>query len=694
MSCDESSPIRSPVARIIPYTQMVHGETRVDNYHWIRRREEKEVIAYLQSENAYTESMMDVTKNLQNKLYAEFVSRIKETDSDVPTRIDDYEYYSRTETGKEYRIHCRRRVGDFSFDHNQNPKEEIILDENLEAKGKDYFRLGAFEISPNHSMLAYSFDVTGSEVYILRVKDLESGELLEDEISNVYCSVEWANDNRTFFYNTLDDAKRPYKLFRHILGRNSDLDESVFHESDDAFYLSLSKTRSKKYLLLELKSNTTSEVHYLDADLPDHSFCVIEPRRRGVEYDVHHCGDRFFMRTNNCAKNFRLMEAPLDTPSQEYWKEIIPHDDKILLDGVSVFKNHLVVWARVAGLESIRVLDFRSGETHEVKFEEPTYSIRGSWNPEFGSTTLRFSYESLTTPRSIFDYDMETRTRDLRKCYEVPGDYDPANYASERIFATGQDGVQIPISLVYRRKFISDGPRPLLLYAYGSYGIVIDADFSSVRLSLLDRGFVYAIAHVRGGEDLGRCWYDQGKLLHKRNTFEDFIVAAEHLIKNGYTNPKNLVIQGGSAGGLLVGAVLNMRPDLFYAAIAKVPFVDVINTMLDSSIPLTVTEYEEWGDPNKKVFYDYILSYSPYDNVVRQSYPHLLVTAGLNDPRVQYWEPAKWTAKLRALKVDDNLLLLKTKMHAGHGGSSGRYEHLHERAFEYAFLLSVLGVDE
>jgi oligopeptidase B len=648
----------------------------------------------LQSENAYTESIMDFTTNLQNKLYAEFVGRIKETDSDVPTRIDDYEYYSRTEAGKEYHIHCRRRVSGFSLNHSQDPKEEIILDENLEAKGKSYFRLGAFEISPNHSMLVYSFDATGSETYILRVKDLTSGELLEDEISNVYCSVEWANDNCTFFYSILDDAKRPYKLFRHILGRNADLDESVFHESDEAFYLSLSKTRSKKYLLLKLKSNTTSEVHYLDADHPNHSFRVIEPRRSGVEYDAHHCSDRFFIRTNDRAKNFRLMEAPLDTPSREHWEEIIPHDDKTLFDEVSVFQNYLVIWARVAGLESIRILDFRSGKTHEVKFEEPTYSIRGAWNPEFNSATLRFSYESLTTPCSIFDYDMETRTRDLRKRYEVPGDYDPANYVSERILATGEDGVQVPISLVYSRGFINDGPRPLLLYAYGSYGIVIDADFSSARLSLLDRGFVYAIAHVRGGEDLGRCWYDQGKLLHKRNTFKDFIAVAEHLIKNRYTDPKNLVIQGGSAGGLLVGAVLNMRPDLFHAAIAKVPFVDVINTMLDSSIPLTVTEYEEWGDPNKKAFYDYILSYSPYDNVVRQNYPHLLVTAGLNDPRVQYWEPAKWTARLRALKADNNLLLLKTKMHAGHGGSSGRYEHLHEKAFEYAFLLSVLGVGE
>ena len=690
MACSEPTPVHPPVAKVIPRSETVHGEERTDNYFWLRERGSAEVIAYLEAENAYTEAVMKPTEGLREKLYAELVGRIKETDSEVPTRVDDYEYYSRTVEDKQYRIHCRKRLAEGA----DEAEEEILLDENVRAEGEKYFRLGAFEVSPDHRLLAVSSDTDGSETYTLRVKDLTTGEWLEDEIPNTYSSVEWANDNRTLFYNTLDEAKRPYKLFRHVLGEDPAADALVFHEPDNAFYLGLSKTRSKKYLLLKLKSNTTSEIHYLDAARPGRDFRVIEPRRQEVEYDVHHGRERFFIRTNDRAKNFRLMEAPVSDPSRRRWKEVIPHDDDVLLEAVSVFQNHLAAWTRSGGLEHIQIRDLHSGRTHEVEFEEPVYSISGAWNPEFRSSTLRFVYNSLTTSRSVFDYDMDVKTRELKKRYEVLGGYDPADYASERIFASAEDGVQVPISLVYKKGFAKDGSSPLFLYGYGSYGISIDPNFSSTRLSLLDRGFVYAIAHVRGGEDLGRRWYEQGKLLHKRNTFTDFIAAAEHLVEQKYAHPERVVIQGGSAGGLLVGAVLNMRPDLFHAAIAAVPFVDVVNTMLDASIPLTVTEYEEWGDPGDKKVYDYILSYSPYDNVERKAYPHLLVTAGLNDPRVQYWEPAKWTAKLRALKTDPNRLLLKTKMGAGHGGPSGRYERLRERAFEYAFLLDVLGIKE
>ena len=694
MTCGEPMPVRAPIAKVIPHTQTVHGEERTDNYHWLRERGNDEVIAYLEAENAYTSSVMKPTEGLQEKLYEELVGRIKETDSDVPTRVDDYEYYSRTEEGKQYRIHCRKRVASAGPESGEDAEEEILLDENIQAEGEKYFRLGAFEVSPDHRLLAYSADTDGSETYTLRVKDLATEKMLEDKIPNTYDSVEWANDSGTLFYNTLDEAKRPYKLFRHSLGGDPASDALVFHEPDDAFHLSLSKTRSKKYLLLQLKSNTTSEIRYLDADRPRRDFRVIEPRRQDVEYDVHHGRDRFFIRTNDRAKNFRLMEAPVSDPSRKRQREVIAHDEEVLLEAVSVFQNHLAVWTRAGGLEHIHVRDLHSGRTHQVEFEEPVYSISRAWNPKFRTSTLRFVYNSLTTPRSVFDYDMEAKTRELKKRYEVLGGYDPEAYASERVFATAEDGTEVPISLVYKKGFTRDGSNPLFLYGYGSYGITIDPNFSSVRVSLLDRGFVYAIAHVRGGEDLGRRWYDMGKLLHKRNTFTDFIAAAEHLVEQKYGHPERVVIQGGSAGGLLVGAVLNMRPDLFYAAIAAVPFVDVVNTMLDASIPLTVTEYEEWGNPIDKKFYDYILSYSPYDNVEPKDYPHLLVTAGLNDPRVQYWEPAKWTARLRALKTDANRLLLKTKMGAGHGGPSGRYERLREKAFEYAFLLDVLGVEE
>ena len=687
MSCTNPETPLPPVAKAEPHQQPIHGETRVDNYHWLRQRGNPEVIEYLEAENAYTEAVMAHTKPLQEALYEEMLGRIKETDIDVPVRMGDHYYYSRTEEGKQYRIHCRKKGS-------LEAAEEIILDENELAKGKEYFRLGVFEVSPDHRLLAYSSDTDGSETYTLRVKNLPAGELLADEIPNTYYSVEWASDNRTLFYNVLDEAKRPYKLFRHVLGKDPAQDELVLHEADDAFYLGLSKTRSKRYLLARLKSNTTTEIHYLDADRPGGTFTLMVPRTQDMEYYAAHHGERFLIRTNHEAKNFRVMAAPVADPSLENWREMIPHREDVLVEGLSVFENHLVVHERRNGLERIRISNAENSDVHYVKFDEPVYSLGGSSNPEFRTQQLRFVYNSLTTPLSVFDYDMSARTRELKKQYEVLGGYDPSQYRSERIFATASDGVKVPVSLVYKKGLVKDSGNPLFLYGYGSYGHSIDPNFSSNRLSLLDRGFVYAIAHIRGGEEMGRRWYDQGKLLHKRNTFTDFIACAEHLIAEKYADAQKLVIQGGSAGGLLMGAVLNMRPDLFRAAIAAVPFVDVVNTMLDASIPLTVTEYEEWGNPNQSPFYDYIKSYSPYDNVEAKDYPHLLVTAGLNDPRVQYWEPAKWTAKLRTHKTDSNRLLLKTKMSAGHGGPSGRYERLREKAFEYAFLFDVLGMEE
>jgi len=679
--------IKPPIAEIIPKIDTLHGEKRIDNYFWLRERENPEVIKYIKAENKYTEAMTKHTEKFQERLYKELLSRIKETDLSVPEKIDDYYYYSRTEEGKQYRIHCRKK-------RSMDAEEEILLDENALAEGHEYFQIGVYEVSPDHQLLAYSTDTAGSETYTLYVKDLSTGDLLKDEIANTYYSVEWANDNKTIFYSVLDDAKRPYKLYRHKLGTDPSEDVLIYHEKDEAFFLSLYKTKSKSYLILKLGSNTTSEVHYLKADSPEGSFQVIHPRQHKMEYKVDHHGDRFFIVTNDDAKNFKLMETPVETPSKDNWKEVIPHRDSVKIDGVEAFKDHLVVYEREDGLKKIRVADMATDQLHYVDFPEPVYTFRPGWNPDFNTSLLRFHYASLVTPSSVFDYDMNTRSRELKKQEEVLGGYDPSLYQSARVFAEAPDGTRIPISLVYRKGLAKDGENPLFLYGYGSYGSSSDPGFSSNRLSLLDRGFIFAIAHIRGGEEMGRYWYEQGKLLNKKNTFTDFIACAEHLIAEKYTSSDKLAIYGGSAGGLLMGAVTNMRPDLFKVVIAKVPFVDVINTMLDSSIPLTAIEHEEWGNPGEKEFYDYMKSYSPYDNVEPKDYPNILATAGLNDPRVQYWEPAKWTAKLRTMKTDNNLLLLKTNMGAGHGGASGRYDYLKEIAFEYALIFDILGIKE
>lgn len=686
--CADKGDVAPPVAKVIPKADTLYGDIRVDNYHWLRKKTDPAIIEYLEAENEYTEQVMKPTKRLQEKLYKEIVGRIKETDLSVPEKKGVYYYYTRTEESQQYPIYCRKKG---SLD----AKEEVLLDQNELAEGREQLALGAYKISPNHQLLAYSIDTTGGEIFSLFVKDLNTGELLADRIDNVYYSAEWANDNRTIFYSTLDEAKRPFKLFRHPLGTDPQEDELVFHEKDEAFHLSFSKSRSEDFLMITLGSMTTTEVRYLKADDPTGRFKVLHPRQHELEYHAEHLGDVFYIMTNDGAKNFKVVKAAVKDPSRKNWQEVLPHREAVKVDGLDAFKNHLVVYERESGLKKIRVINIADQEFHYVDFPEPVYTFQATGNPEFDTSLLRFNYTSLITPRSVYDYDMDARSRELLKQYEVLGGYDPADYQSERISAEAPDGTTIPISLVYRKGMVKDGSNPLLLYGYGSYGASIELTeptFSSNRLSLLDRGFIYAIAHIRGGGEMGRYWYEDGKLLHKKNTFTDFIACAAHLIASDYTSRDRLAINGSSAGGLLMGAVTNMRPDLFKVVIAKVPFVDVLNTMLDATIPLTVIEYEEWGNPTEKEYYDYIKSYSPYDNVEAKAYPNILITAGLNDPRVQYWEPAKWTAKLRALKTDNNRLLLKTEMGKGHFGASGRYDYLRDVAFDYAFIIDVLGL--
>jgi oligopeptidase B len=675
-----------PVARIVPRVETVHGELRVDDYFWLRDRGDPEVVAYLEAENRYTASVMQHTEGLQERLYQEMRRRIKETDLSVPERLDDYFYYNRTEAGGQYPIFCRR--------HRELGDEEILLDQNPLAAGHGYFRLGASAVSPDHRLLAYSVDTSGAEEFTLFIKDLATGALFPESIVSTSHDVAWANDSRTLFYTALDQAHRPCRLYRHLVGTNPAEDVLVYFEPDASFFLDISRTRSRAYLLLDISSHSTSEVRFVSADRPEDSFCIVQPREPGIEYTVSHNGDRFFITTNDAAPNFRLVQAPVATPGREHWSPVLPYRPEVKLDATDAFRKHLVVYERASGFRQIRVLDLAAGEEHLISFPEPVYTVRAHANPEFDTTLLRFTYTSLVTPSSVVDYDMAERTWTVRKQTEVLGGYDPSLYRSERLSAIAPDGTAVPISLVYRIPLQLDGQRPLLLNAYGAYGMSYDPTFSSNTLSLLDRGFVVAIAHVRGGEEMGRPWYEGGRRLNKRSSFTDFIAAAEYLIDKGYSNAERLVIRGGSAGGLLMGAATNMRPELFRAVLAEVPFVDVVNTMLDASLPLTVIEYDEWGNPNDRASYEYIRSYSPYDNVEARRYPHMLVTAGLNDPRVAYWEPAKWTAKLRAKKTDDNRLLLRTNMGAGHGGASGRYDYLREIAFKYAFLLDVLGLPE
>ncbi|HYP01675.1 MAG TPA: S9 family peptidase [Pyrinomonadaceae bacterium] len=685
MAQANQQPPAPPVARKVARNQTFHGETINDEYFWLREKSDKEVISYLEAENAYTDALMKGTAAFQEKLYQEMLARIKQTDTNVPYRLNGYYYYTRTEAGKQYTIYARRK-GSLSA------PEEITLDVNELAKGQKYTAISTYAVSDDANLLAYSHDTTGFREYFLHIKDLRTGKLLPDDIGKV-ASAFWG-DARTLFYVTEDAAKRDYRLYRHTLGEPKEKDVLVYEEKDELYTISARRSRSRQYIFLETSSSNNTEYRYLRTDKLTEPFKLIAARSGEHEYYPDHHGDKFFIRTNDKGRGFRIVTAPVSDPQPGNWTELIPHRKGVTLESQSIFANHYIVSERDQGLQKIRILDLKSNEAHHLEFPEPVYSASVNYTPEFDTTTLRFSYQSFTTPSSIYDYDMRTRKRELMKQTEVLGGYDRARYASERVFAVAPDGVRVPVSLYYRKDLRKAGtPLPMLLSAYGSYGYPSDVGFNSNRLSLIDRGVVYAIAHIRGGGDLGKEWHDEGKMMKKKNSFTDFIAAAEHLVKEKYTAKDRLVITGGSAGGLLMGAVTNMRPDLFKAVVSYVPFVDVINTMMDASLPLTVQEYLEWGNPNDKEAYAYMKSYSPYDNLEAKNYPAILVKTSLNDSQVMYWEPAKYVAKLRALKTDKNPLLLKTNMGAGHGGASGRYDALRETAFDYAFILQQFGIN-
>ncbi len=674
--------VTPPVARKIPKVDVVHGDRRQDEYFWLRNKDSPEVMAYLRAENAYTDAVMKPTEALQAALYDEMLARIKEDDETVPYRRGGHFYYSRTETGKQYPIFCRK-AGSLEV------REEVTLDLNLLAKGHQYLALGALSVSDDGRRLAHTTDVTGSREYTLHVKDLGTGALEPDRIEKVV-SVAWAADGETLFYVTEDAAKRPYRLYRHRLGAATD--DLVYEEGDALFNLHVERSRSRTYLFAISSSFTTTEVRYAPASDPAAPWSLLLQRERDHEYHVDHGGDRFYIRTNGGGRrNFRLVAAPVDDPQPARWAELIPHRDDVMLEDVEVFAEHYVVQERRDGLVGLQVTTLRDGATHEIQFPEPAYDVASEDNVEFRTATYRFRYQSLVTPPSVFDYDVVTRERILLKQTEVLGGYDPSRYRTERVYATVTDGTRVPLSLVSRAGTPRDGSSPLLLAGYGAYGHPYPVLFSSTRVSLLDRGIMMAIAHVRGGGELGKRWHDDGRMLKKVNTFTDFITCADFLVKTGYTAADRLVIEGGSAGGLLIGAVLNMRPDLCTAAVVRVPFVDVINTMLDESLPLTVGEFEEWGNPKLREHYEYMKAYCPYSNLRARPYPAVLVKTSINDSQVMYWEPAKYVARLRALKTDDRPLLLKINLEAGHGGASGRYDHLREIALDYAFILTRLG---
>jgi oligopeptidase B len=677
-----------PVAKRIPQTTTLHGMERVDEYAYFRDKGNPETIAYLERENAYTDAMMAHTADLQETLYQEIVGRIKEDDANVPVQRGEYFYYSRTERGKQYPIFARKRG---SLD----AAEEIFYDQNLDAEGFEFHQLGGMEVSPDHQRLAVLVDTNGYEDFVLRVKDLRTGQWLPDRIEKLSWGLAWADDNMTLFYMTPDSAKRGDKVWRHAVGTERAQDVLVYHETDVLFNASVQRARSGGWILIGSGSFTSSEWRVIPSATPTAAPRVLAPRRPNVEYEPEPGATHFYIVTNENARNFKVMRARFDAAGPDEWEEYIPHRADVFVEGMIAFRNHLVIQQRRDGLRRLRVTDLaKAGDaaSHEIEFPEAAYGVTLGGNPEFESTELRFVYSSLITPNSVFDYRMETRERTLLKRDEVLGGYDPNRYAVERVYATARDGTRIPISMVYRKGLRRDGKRPLLLYAYGSYGATTEPTFSSARFSLIDRDFTFAIAHVRGGQEMGRSWYDDGKMLFKLNTFTDFIDVGEHLVREGYTSRALMAANGGSAGGLLMGVVANMAPDLFRVIVADVPFVDVINTMLDASIPLTAQEWEQWGNPTIREQYDYMMRYSPYDNVERKDYPRMLVISGINDSRVAYWEPTKWVARLRATKTDNNPLLLRMHMGAGHGGASGRYERFRETAFRYAFIVDQIGV--
>ena len=681
----------APVAPKQPHQLDSNGDLRVDDYYyWLRKRSDPDVLAYLRAENEYLDERLGHTRNRQDALFEEIKGRIKQTDVSVPHREGTHLYYWRYEDDREYRVYCRKPAADGA--------EQVTLDVNAVAEGHEYCDVDGLVISPNERLLGYAVDIVGRRQYDIRFRDLVSGTALDDIIPRVTGNFVWGNDNLTIFYTRQHETTlRSYQVCRHRLGQDVSADELVYEERDETFGCSVGKSRSKRYVLIGCYQTLTTEYHVLDADRPADPPRPFASRQSGHEYHIDHYGDRFFIRSNAGARNYRLLETgdDCDQWKQARWRELIPHRDDVLIEIFELFQDFLVLQERTSGLVRLRVRSWSGDATHDIVFPEPAYdAFIDAHNKVAETTVLRFVYSSLSTPASDYDYDMVTRERTLRKREEVLGGFDPDNYRTQRLAAPTADGVQVPISLVSRINTPLDGSSPLLLYGYGSYGISMDADFRSSRLSLLDRGFVFAIAHVRGGQELGRQWYDAGKLLKKKNTFTDFIACAEYLLAERYTSPARIFAMGGSAGGLLMGAVCNMRPDLFHGVVAQVPFVDVLTTMLDDTIPLTTGEYDEWGNPHDPTFYEYIKSYSPYDNVGPEAYPHLLVMAGLHDSQVQYWEPAKWVARLRAVKTDDHLLLLRTNMEAGHGGASGRYHRHRETALQYAFLLELAGIGD
>ncbi len=673
--------IRPPSAPKHPHSVTLHGDTRVDDYFWLREKESAEVRAYLDAENAYADGFMTPTRDLQNTLYDEIVGRIQETDQSAPYRNGAFEYYHRTEEGKQYRTYCRREPG-------KPETEAVLLDMNALAEGRPFLGLGAYEVSPDGRYLAYSLDETGFRDYTLQIKDLRTEQVLPERIPKVQ-SVAWASDSETFFYTVDDDTKRAHRLLRHHLGEEGE-DEVLYQEDDERFHVAVWRARSGKLVFRGAFSHTTSEIAFLPADRPEARWRLVADREQDHEYDVEHRGNELLIRTNDRGRNFRVVRAPLASPGRGSWKEVIAHRDDVMVEGLDVFEDFYVVLEREMGLPYVRVVRFQGGASHRIVVAEPVYAIYPGDNEEFATGVYRFRYESLTTPDSVFDYDVADRTRTLVKRIEVLGGYEPSEYRAERLWATAKDGTRVPVSLVYKRGSLEGGPAQMLLVGYGSYGYPYPTTFSHARVSLLDRGFVYAIAHVRGGGELGKTWHDQGRMANKMNTFTDFIAVAEHLVDEGYTAPSQLAIEGGSAGGLLMGAVTNLRPDLFGVVVSLVPFVDVLNTMLDDSLPLTVGEYEEWGNPNERDAYFTMKGYCPYTNIEKASYPTMLVRTSLNDSLVMYWEPAKYVAKLRAHKTDPNPLVFKINMDAGHGGASGRYDYLKETAFDYAFVLTHL----
>jgi oligopeptidase B len=689
MKAKSQTPI-APKAAIKPKELITHGHKRIDNYYWLNERENPEVIAYLKAENDYLEKMLAPSKQLREKLFEEMKARIKEDDESLPYKMDGYFYYTRFEKGKEYAINCRKK-GDLKA------KEEILLDQNELAKNTKYFALGTMAISTNNQLLAYATDTVSRRIYNIYLKDLKTGKNLPDVIKNTTGNLVWANDNQTLFYSRQDlQTLRSFQIYKHILGTDPSKDELIYEEKDETFSCYITKTKSKKYLMILSSSTLANETQILEADKPNGKFRVFLPRQKDHLYSVSHYADKFYIVSNLDAPNYKLMETSIKkTDDVKLWKEVIPHRKDVYLEDTEIFKDFLVVTERKNGLLQMRIIRWKDRQEHYLDFGEPAYTAYVSINPDFDTKILRYGYTSLTTPNSTYDYDMEKRTKTLMKRQEVlDKNFAPENYITERIYVTARDGAKVPVSIVYHKNTKKDGSAPLLQYAYGSYGASMDVYFSSTRLSLLDRGFVYALCHVRGGQDLGRAWYDDGKMFKKKNTFYDFIDCSVYLIENKYTSREKLFAEGGSAGGLLMGAIANMRPDLYRGIIAEVPFVDVVTTMLDESIPLTTSEWDEWGNPKNIDSYIYMLSYSPYDQVEPQRYPNMLVTTGFYDSQVQYWEPAKWVAKLRATKTDNNMLLLYTNLDAGHGGASGRFQALKELALNYAFMFQILGIKE